>query len=277
MSIISISRACRAITTVIRISVLLVSATYLVSAATITFTDTSDWGSGMDGEITIDNAGGAAIKDWNLQFDLPGSISSIWDATVDSHVGNTYVVSGAAWDSTIPANGQLSFGFAASPGHIVANDFVLGPNASNPGSGDSNPGSGVAFTFTDTSDWGTGMNGQITIANNGNSIIQGWELQFDFPGAISSIWDATLESHVGNAYTVRGVAWENVIPVGGEVSFGFTASPGGKVATDFVLRSQVASVASVPEPSFGLMTGLLALFAAWLFQRTKVNRAYCKN
>jgi aryl-phospho-beta-D-glucosidase BglC (GH1 family) len=82
-------------------------------------------------------------------------------------------------------------------------------------------------TFTDVSDWGSGFTGNVTIANQGTTAIAGWTLEFDFAGAITQVWNATLVSHTGNHYVIRDAGYNATIPAGGVVSFGFNGSPGG--------------------------------------------------
>jgi Cellulose binding domain/Bacterial Ig domain/Calx-beta domain len=115
------------------------------STSNVQFQDTSDWGSGFTGQITINNPGSSAISSWTLQFTFGGQITSIWDAQITSHTGNVYVVSGASWDTSIAAGSSVSFGFNGSPGNVTATtapgNFILGePGASATGAG--NPGSG---------------------------------------------------------------------------------------------------------------------------------------
>jgi hypothetical protein len=78
-----------------------------------------DWGGSFQGHVVIRNTDPAPISNWKLEFDDSPAISSIWDARVTSHVGNHYVIVNAGWNATIPANGTVSFGFNASPGHTT--------------------------------------------------------------------------------------------------------------------------------------------------------------
>ncbi len=208
------------------------------SAATITFSETADWGTGEDGQITIDNTGGAAIDNWLMRFNFTGAITSIWDATIASHNGSLYQVEGAGYDDTVPANGELSFGFSASPGGGIApsNMSLVLPMA-------------YQVTFEETADWGSGENGQITIDNTGSSAITNWSLEFNFPGIIASIWDASVTSHQGAVYDVTNMGYNSTIPAHGSASFGFEASPGSSTANNFVLNGSLQTTVSAPEPS----------------------------
>jgi hypothetical protein len=320
---------------------------------TATYAVTNSWTSGFQAQLTLNNPQTTSVTNWKLEFDLAANITSIWDAQITSHVGNHYVITGASYDSTLPASGSVSFGFVAattqgtpSPANYVLNGAPLGANTppvvpsltignatdtvsasgatsmvytvglsqpsqsavtvkyatangtavagtdyqavsgtltfpsgstsqtitvpvnsiSQPGANktillnlSSPAGATLAQTpavgtivnnikppaagkiqYQDTSDWGTGFNGQITITNPGSTPMSGWTLQFTFPVQISSIWNATIVSHVGNTYVVKSAGWNDTIAAGSNVSFGFTASPGGSVAlagpTNYVLN-----------------------------------------
>ena len=86
------------------------------------------------------------------------------------------------------------------------------------------PSSNVA-TFTDTSDWGSGFNGDISVKNTGTTPASGWTLSFDSPIQISSIWNAVIVSHAGNHYVIQNADWNGTLAAGID-RFGFTASPG---------------------------------------------------
>ena len=85
---------------------------------------------------------------------------------------------------------------------------------------------GGGFKFSVTSDWGAGFGGQITATNTGSTAITNWQLGFDFPGQISSIWNASIVSHVGNHYVIQNAGWNSTILPGANVTIGFNGSPG---------------------------------------------------
>ncbi|MBS0262864.1 MAG: cellulose binding domain-containing protein [Planctomycetes bacterium] len=83
------------------------------------FRVTSDWGSGFTGEITATNTGTTAINNWQMGFDFPGQITSIWNASVVSHIGNHYVIQNAGWNSSIASGASVTIGFNGSPGNVT--------------------------------------------------------------------------------------------------------------------------------------------------------------
>ncbi len=96
-------------------------------AATVSFADVNDWGSGFTGNITITNTGTTPIEGWTLSFDFAVSISSIWNATLVSQIGAQYVISDAGYNAIIQPGQSVTIGFNASPGHPSAGptNYVL--------------------------------------------------------------------------------------------------------------------------------------------------------
>ena len=60
--------------------------------ASVTYTKTTDWGSGFTASMTIRNTGSTAINGWKLEFDLPVSITNIWNAKVVGQAGSHFVL-----------------------------------------------------------------------------------------------------------------------------------------------------------------------------------------
>lgn len=75
-------------------------------------------------------------------------------------------------------------------------------------------------------DWGAGFTATVTVSNTGTKAIEGWKLAYDFPFAVSNIWNAKVASQVGNRFTLVDVGYNATIQPGGSISFGFNGSPG---------------------------------------------------
>ena len=111
--------------------------------------------------------------------------------------------------------------------------------------------SGATVTFNDVNDWGSGFTGNVVIANNGTTAINGWTLQFDFARSISPIWNAQIVSQAGNHYTIKDAGYDATIAPGQSVNFGFNAAPGHPTApANYVLNgSAVGGGSTTPPPS----------------------------
>ena len=80
--------------------------------------------------------------------------------------------------------------------------------------------------FSVQSDWSSGFTAEVEITNLGDHPINSWELEFEIEQEISSFWNAELINREGNHYTVKHAGWNQSIPPGESVTFGFSATPG---------------------------------------------------
>jgi chitinase len=94
----------------------------------VTYTQTSAWGTGFNGELKIKNTGTTAINGWTMEFDMKANIVNIWNAVIVSHVGTRYVIKNADWNATIAAGAEISFGFQGDgiAGELPSNKKVNG-------------------------------------------------------------------------------------------------------------------------------------------------------
>ncbi|MFK4066373.1 cellulase family glycosylhydrolase [Streptomyces sp. NPDC029674] len=99
----------------------------------------------------------------------------------------------------------------------------------NPGDGG---GSDGACTVTyRLSDWGDSFNADITVRNATRQAVDGWTLDFAFPGQqkIRSVWNARATQD-GARVHVTPESWTRTIPADGSVSFGLNGSSTGSNA-----------------------------------------------
>jgi aryl-phospho-beta-D-glucosidase BglC (GH1 family) len=101
-------------------------------ALSTTYTTVNDWGSGVQGQIAINNDQPAVINNWRLEFDYSRTISNLWDARLVSHVGNHYVIESAGYNSTIPIGQTISFGFVAGAGSDTPRNLSLNGSGTTP-------------------------------------------------------------------------------------------------------------------------------------------------
>jgi alpha-L-arabinofuranosidase len=214
------------------------------TSSTVSYTLVNSWSSGFQASITITSTGTTTITNWTLQFNFAATITQIWDATIQSHSGTHYVIENAGYNGSIAPGQSVTFGFLGSPGGapVAPSNFVV--NGSSSGTAPPPPSSALSATvvFADTDDWGTGFTGSLTLTNTGSTPINGWTLSFDFVGAISSIWNATIASQTGNLFVIENASYNAVIAPGQSVTIGFNASPGHPASpTNYVLNGVAIS------------------------------------
>ncbi|BCM89483.1 endoglucanase E-5 [Abditibacteriota bacterium] len=225
--------------------------------ADVRYQTTQSWTNGFSGSVTITNPGATDQTQWQLAFDLPSQISSIWDATLVSHTGNRYVVKSAGWNDTIAAKGQVVFGFVASttsgvnsPTNFSLTTGKTAPTATpkpiatptpkpqptntpRPGATPTSTpvptatpkpaATGVHAVLTRTNGWNGGFGASLDILNDSPQTINGWTLKFTFEPQIDSLWNGNY-SQSGHTYTVTNVSWNGTIAPGGKATIGFSAT-----------------------------------------------------
>ena len=110
--------------------------------------------------------------------------------------------------------------------------------------------SGVDFSVTNT--WEGGFQGAIAITNQGDSQINGWTLEFEYPNEITQIWNAEILSRTGNTYVIHDAGYDAEIAPNGTVSFGFVANgSSSSKPSGFALNGELAGTPTptpVPDP-----------------------------
>ena len=161
---------------------------------------------------------------WDDFESLPGAEQAVRDDhyyrfTVDFPQRTGHHVLYVIWQRIDPA-GEVFF----SASDI---DFGDGTGKGNPGNKPFVPHDIRAeVDFSIQSDWNSGFTAEAKITNLADHPINSWELEFEIEQEISSFWNAELISREGNHYTVRHAGWNQSIPAGGSVIFGFSATPG---------------------------------------------------
>ena len=115
------------------------------------FVFTGQWTGGGQGQFTAVNGTGQPIDGWKLEFDWDADITSIWNSSIQSKVGNHYVVVNAAWNGAVAAGASIDVGCVANmavpgtmPTSIVFSAAGSGGGSGGGGSGGSGGGSGGA-------------------------------------------------------------------------------------------------------------------------------------
>ncbi|GAA3387349.1 hypothetical protein GCM10017752_03040 [Streptomyces roseoviridis] len=90
------------------------------------------------------------------------------------------------------------------------------------------PSTGSCTVTYRLQDWGTGFNADVTVRNTGTRPVQGWRLDFAFPGGqtVTSAWNAKVRQE-GRQVHATHEPWTENIPAGGSVGFGLSASSTG--------------------------------------------------
>jgi xyloglucan-specific exo-beta-1,4-glucanase len=84
------------------------------------------------------------------------------------------------------------------------------------------PGTTCFLSYQLASQWSGGFSANVTINNRGTSTINGWTVQFTFPGdqTITTLWNGSY-TQSGQQVTVTNASWNSSIPPGSNVYLGF--------------------------------------------------------
>jgi beta-glucosidase len=138
------------------------------------------------------------------------------DVAVASPSGPSASVTGLS-----PATGYQFYVVARdAAGNASAPSPVVSVTTSGSGGGES---CGVTYSVNE---WGGGgFGGNVIIRNTGTVTVNGWTLQFTFPGNQQVIngWEA-IWTQTSATVSVRNEAWNGTIAPGGSVSIGFNGS-----------------------------------------------------
>jgi cellulase/cellobiase CelA1 len=72
----------------------------------------NEWQGGVVANLTVTNTGTAAVNGWTLGFSFPGdtTVTSAWSATV-TQSGHAVTATNVSYNASIPAGGNVQFGF----------------------------------------------------------------------------------------------------------------------------------------------------------------------
>ncbi|WP_304608648.1 glycosyl hydrolase family 18 protein [Hyalangium versicolor] len=107
------------------------------------------------------------------------------------------------------------------------------------------------FTFLTTTTWPTGYCAEMRVSNTTSQPIKGWTVTFQFaPGLnITSLWNGNW-TYQNSVHTVTDQTWNNSVPAGGQLSFGFCGTRTVAVSDPFncTLNGKPCGTGGVPNP-----------------------------
>lgn len=187
----------------------------------VTFTLTSNWDTGYNANIKLENTGDSTMQNWYLGFDYNNSITNIWNAEIASNEDNEYVIKNVGWNQDIAVGNSIEFGISGD------HSFKGFPESCELiGTSTEVTEADYAIQYIVDSDWGTGFYGSISVTNNTDTALEDWVLEFDFDREITEIWDGIIDEHEDNHYVIRNAEYNSNIAPGECVSIGIKGCNG---------------------------------------------------
>ena len=178
------------------------------------------WQDGSNGELILTNISSETLHNWIVSFEYAGEITTIWNATIESHEGNRYVIKNLGWNQDLIAGASVKIGFVAagkesasepSKYHVLSTQKI----------------SEIAhyeIVFNKTNSWDNQMTGEIKITNQSSTNIEDWQVVFEFDGEITQLWNGEVSKGQGISYCVKNKGYNASIAPGETISLGFTAT-----------------------------------------------------
>ncbi|MFF0772013.1 glycoside hydrolase family 9 protein [Nonomuraea wenchangensis] len=91
-----------------------------------TFKVTNSWGGGFQGEVTVKNAGTAAITGWTASWTSQNAITQIWGGRL-TQSGSAVTVRNESYNGALAAGASTTFGFLASGAASVPDPVTCTP------------------------------------------------------------------------------------------------------------------------------------------------------
>lgn len=214
----------------------------------VTFILTSNWNTGYNANVRLENTGDSTIQNWCLGFDYNNSITNIWNAEISSNEDIEYVIKNVGWNQDIAAGNSIEFGIS---GDHVFRGFP--ENYELIGKSTEVTEDDYAIRYIVDGDWGTGFYGSISVTNNTDIALEDWVLEFNFDREITEIWNGVIEEHEGNHYVVRNSEYNSTIAPGESVSIGIKGCEGASDNEPFEFRLYSYKQAEVENVDFDLV------------------------
>ena len=163
-------------------------------------------------------------------------------------------------DTTVEANETFTVNLASPSGATIADGSATGTIVNNDVAPPPPPATGgLSLDYDIVSNWGSGFTAAMAVGA-GSAALNGWTVAFDASFNITSIWNATIVSHVGNHYVVKNADWNGNVAGGKETSFGFQATPGsgGTAASGFTINGTAVGTDPVPVPTLSVADATVA-------------------
>ena len=192
------------------------------------------WDGALNGEIVISNLQEADIENWTLEFIYEGEITNIWNAEIESHEGNQYVIKNLGWNKTLAGNSSVTIGFTANTtdATIVPHHYnLLEVKESN-----------MEYTIDldIVSSWDHSFIAEVTLTNTSEKPTSGWLIGFPFEGEITDSWGFKMSQDESGNYLFENLSYNGVIEPGQSITIGFTGTVEGEVANDYEFISLAA-------------------------------------
>ena len=114
---------------------------------------------------------------------------------------------------------------------LTTNSFSVTVNGGSSAPPPPPPSSGCSAAYSVVNSWSGGYQAQVVVTNTGSGTLNGWQLEWAFPGSedITNLWNGTC-TQSGAQVTVSNASYDGSLAPGATATVGFTANGSGTPA-----------------------------------------------
>jgi hypothetical protein len=191
------------------------------------------YGSEVDSNVTVGgntyNIWEGAQSSWNtISYDMTTGTTSVSNLDIGTLAQNAVslgYLSSSCYLIDVEAGFELWQGGAG----LATNSFSVDVSGSSPSPSPSptttSGTSACSAAYSVTDSWDGGFQGQVVVTNTGSATLNGWQLNWAFPGnqAITDLWDGSY-TQSGQNVTVTNASYNGSLSPGATATIGFTAN-----------------------------------------------------
>ncbi len=179
---------------------------------------TNEWKNHYQGEIILENTGKEKIENWKLIFESQDEFENMWNAKIEAHEGNIYIIKNCGYNQVIQPGEKVSIGFQA--GYSQEKDM---PDSFRmPQYEVEELGEKCRLTFDVESKWKGGCIVKATLKNVSQEDIEDWKISWEMPlnYEINEIWNAGIGGREDRVYKLSYADHTAIIEAGKSITFG---------------------------------------------------------
>ena len=222
------------------------TASYACGNLNIDYQVVGEWEHHQNIQLSISNPTEEPVYLWAFRFQAGGTIQNPWNAAVLESNETEYVLSNLSYNNVIQPNSTSEIGYtlefdedAAQPAEFI--------NCVETVTSDS----GYTLDCVQDESWEDGSSGTVSITNNTDAPMYGWELRFESDCALDYFWNAELVSAEENTYVLHCTDYNSIIEPGASVSFSYLSGSADEAAiSNASLTYQTIGTGQIiiPEP-----------------------------
>ena len=192
------------------------TACYACGNLNIQYQVVGEWEHHQNVQLSISNPTDEPVYLWAFRFQAGGTIQNLWNAAVIESNETEYVISNLTYNNVIQPNSTSEIGYtlefdetAEQPAEFF--DCVETVTSDS------------CYTLECVQDenWEGGSSGTVSITNDTNAPMYGYELSFESDCTLDYFWNAELVSQAGNTYVLHCTDYNSIIEPGASVSFSY--------------------------------------------------------